>query len=119
MVSESDGALYDTREDDWSQNPVRENYERSHRDIKTVADFKATLRAGAYAWPGGYPMFLITQDGKTLHFDCAKDNAYQVIWEIINDCNGGWRVVACEINYEDNDLHCDHCSEPIESAYGD
>ena len=113
----SDGALHDTRVANWASTPLRPNYSRTHQHIKTVADFKATLRNGEFAWPGGYPMYLITNDGGALHFDCARENAYQVMWEMANECNGGWRVIACDINYEDGDCYCDHCGERIESAY--
>ena len=58
FVSECDGAMYDTRVEGWNRlPPLRSNYCRTHRNIKSVADLKATLRNGAhYAWPGGYPL---------------------------------------------------------------
>ena len=30
-----------------------------------------------------------------------------------------WEVIVADINYEDNMLYCDHCSQRIDSAYGD
>ena len=112
-----EGDLYDTREADWSRHPLRANYERTHRDIQTVADFKATMRNGAYAWPGGYPMYLITSDGAALSFESAKSESRNVMEAIADKSDNGWRVVACDINYEDNDLICDHSGEFIECAY--
>ena len=87
--------------------------------ISTVSDLKATLRAGEFAWPGGYPMFFVAGDGAALHFGCVKENLRSVIWSLRNQVDDGWRIVGCEINYEDADLYCDHCGERIESAYGE
>ena len=117
MVSECDqGALYDTRVKNWSSLPaLRPNYSCHHREINSVADLKATLRAGPFAFPGGYPLFLITSDGGALCFKCGKSEFYLIAGEIQDDDNGGWRVVACEINHgEESDLNCDHCSKLIE-----
>ena len=119
FISDTDGALHDTRMANWSSRPIRTNYKLHHRSIDSVADLKATLRAGAYAWPGGYPLFFITSDGAALSFDSARENLPQVIWSIANGVNDGWRVVACDINYEDGDLTCDHSGKQIESAYAD
>ncbi len=43
-----------------------------------------------------------------------------VLWEMYKPKQGDmFRVIAHEINYEDAALHCAHCEEPIESAYGE
>ena len=70
-----------------------------------------------YAWPGGYPLFAITNDGGCLCHKCVKDN-YRIIRESQrDDCRDGWQVEAIEVNYEDSNLYCDHCNDTIESAY--
>lgn len=115
----SDGALYDTRAADWSKAaPLRSMFRFTFNYISTVERFKATLRNGAYAWPGGYPLYLLTDDGAALCFDCGRKEARQIMAAIGEHRRDGWRVVACDVNYEDNELHCDHCSRQIESAYG-
>ena len=111
FVSSCDGALYDTRQADWSSKPLRANYKRTFGNIKTVAQFKATLRAGRFAWPGGYPMYLICDDSGSLCFECARKEARYVFKAIASEDRSGWRVVATGINYEDGDLCCDHCGE--------
>ena len=98
---------------------LRENYCLTHRKISTVADLKATIRAGQYAWPGGYPMFFTTSDGSALSFEAVEQEFSQVVHSIRNRVNDGWRVVACDINYEDTNLVCEHTGKPIESAHGD
>ena len=35
------------------------------------------------------------------------------------DNNGGWRVIALEVNWEDESLTCAHTGKAIESAYGE
>lgn len=118
MISESDGALYDTREAEWSKlPPLRSNYARHHRHIESAADFKATLRAGAYAWPGAYELFFIVNDGGALCFDCARTQARLVIDSIRHRTDDGWRVTLCEIAalHEDG-VDCDHCGRTMHEA---
>jgi len=81
--------------------------------------FKNALRAGPYAWPGGYPIYFIASDGEALSFDAARQNARQIIQAIRNHSRCGWRVIATAINWEDADLYCAHTGERIQSAYGE
>jgi len=69
-----------------------------------------------YAWPGGYPLFAVTDDGRCLCPTCCKDNADIIASSYKGD---GWRVVGQDVNWEDPQLYCDHCSERIESAYAE
>jgi len=88
-------------------------------DIKTIGDFRRAMRAGPYAWPGGYPVFFITADGGALSFKAARDNRREVVSAIAcDDKGGGWRIVAADIAWE-GPLFCDHTGAPIETAYGD
>jgi hypothetical protein len=88
-------------------------------NIRTISDFRQAMRNGPYAWPGGYPLYFITSDGAALSFEAAKENCRAILEAIHNHLNDGWRVVACEINYEDADLFCDHTGERIPSAYAE
>lgn len=114
------GALYDTRVAQWSRMPpLRPNYERHHRDIATIADLKATLRAGPCAWPGGYPLYFMCSDGEALSFASVRENLREIMSAIRDRDNSGWHIVACEVNHEDTELVCAHSGERIESAYGE
>lgn len=116
----SDGNLYDTRVPDWYRSaPLRANFKCGHTEIASCADLKATLRYGQYAWPGGYPLYFMASDGGALSFEAVRDNLRQVMNAIQQRDNSGWRVVACDINWEDSSLVCDHTGKPIESAYGE
>lgn len=117
MVSECDGGLYDTRKPNWANVPLRPAYRYHFGAIKSLADVKATLRAGAFAWPGGYPLYFITHDCAALCFDCARKEFRQIAWDFLNETSTGWRIEACEVNYESL-IYCAHCSKQIESAYG-
>lgn len=98
---------------------VRKDYARSFQTIDTGAQLRATLRAGRFTSLGGYPLYFITSDGAALSFESARENLSQVIRSIRDKSDDGWRIVACDINYEDNELMCDHSGEPIPSAYGE
>lgn len=84
--------------------------------INTVTEFNNAIEAGPHAWPGGYPVYFITRDGGTLSYNAVKDNAEIIRESIAEQCNDGWQVVACDINWG-SDLTCDHTGEKIESAY--
>lgn len=123
FVPSGDGELYDTRVKGWSSKPpLRRNYCYHHRNINSVADFKATLRAGPYAWPGGYALHFLCEDGEAVCFNCAHKKARSIMESIAKhqqNVRDDWRTIACEINYEDNDLQCANCNSRIEPAYGD
>ncbi len=72
-----------------------------------------------YAWPGGYPLFLITSDGGALCVECGKKEYKNIVRAVRQDLSDGWNVTAVDINWEDPDLYCDHCNTPIKSAYGE
>lgn len=69
-----------------------------------------------WAWPGGYPIYYICKDGGVLCSMCA--NA-EIKLTASTEAADDWRIVAADINYEDNSLYCGHCSGLVEAAYGD
>jgi hypothetical protein len=89
------------------------------RYINTVEDFDKWLAHGPYAWPGGYPCYFLTSDGETMSFKAAQQEAERIREAIREKSDDGWRVVACDINWEDSDMVCCHTNEKIEAAYGD
>ena len=117
MISESDGALYDTR--DWSHPPLRPHFQQTFRKIETLAQLKATLRNGEYAWPGGYQMYLVMSDGEPATFKGALDNWREIVSVFMSDLRGNWRVVGCDIYFEGPPMECAITGTMIESAYGD
>lgn len=72
-----------------------------------------------YAWPGGYPLFIVFSDGGVMHPDCARSNWRQIAESTVRNDGSGWRVCGADINYEDDSLYCDDCGKPIRAAYAD
>ena len=64
-------------------------------------------------------MYLVFADGESIHFECAKTKLRSIVWSMRHDMKDEWRVIGCDINYEDNELRCVYCGERIESAYGE
>jgi hypothetical protein len=118
FASETDGHLYDARRPNWHElPPLRTCYQRTHREIKTGMQLRATLRAGEHTFPGCYPMYFITSDGAALSFDTVRQNLRSVLDSVRHGSRDGWRVVACDVNYEDGDLYDEHTGEKIPAAY--
>lgn len=119
FVSSCDGALHDTRRQDWTSHPIRAIYSRTFSRINSTLELRATLRAGAHAWPGRYPLYFIASDGAALSFDTVRAEYAQCARAIRDNLRDGWRVVACDVNWEDPDLTCEHSGARIDSAYGE
>lgn len=75
----------------------------------TTLEVKRALKAGPYAWPGGYPQYFVTRDGAALSFEAMRERFRE-------EARG---VLAVVINWEDDSLTCDHTGQPIASAYGE
>ena len=88
-------------------------------NINSISDFRKAIRNGAYAWPGGYPLYFVTSDGAALSFSSARYNRRNILEAIASKASDGWRVVAIDTNWEDPDLRCDDTGERIESAYAE
>jgi hypothetical protein len=86
--------------------------------ISSISDFRAAVRNGPYAWPGGYPVYFVCDDGAALCCACVNTERRNILESLAHKQKGdGWHVVGADINYEDSTLYCDQCSERIESAY--
>jgi hypothetical protein len=72
-----------------------------------------------YAWPGGYPKVLITADGGCLCSHCARKEFRLICEESFDNTNHGFRAAGVGVNWENTDLHCDHCGKQMECAYGE
>ena len=81
---------------------------------KPAATLAKSLVRAPYAWPGGYPMYAVTDDGAALCKTCCKTEFRSIASSFPGD---GWTVTALDVNWEDSDLRCDHCSDLIEAAY--
>lgn len=72
----------------------------------------------AYAWPGGYAIFYLADDGELICADCMETQT-----EIHFDGDAdGWRIDAAgpfgaTEDYPDHDETCAHCNKVIQEAY--
>ncbi len=82
-----------------------------------LAAKQAAGKLDTCAWPGGYPIFYLVADNGVLCPKCANEHGHDLSAECPDDDQ--WRVVAADINWEDPQLTCEHCSERIPSAYAD
>lgn len=86
--------------------------------INNTKELKKALRNGPYAWPGGYPLYFICSDGEALSFESVMQEYKHVLRDVRNKESAyGWRVIACDVNWEDENLYCAHSGKRIESAY--
>jgi hypothetical protein len=68
----------------------------------------------AFAWPGGYQIIYIADDGATVCPKCANGEDFHESGDA-----DGFRLEGWTIFYEGPDEICCHCNVVIESAYGD
>jgi len=89
-----------------------------HATRKNWQNIKQALR-DKYAWPGGYPLFIVLSDGGALSIDAARANYRRLCRAYITKdaYRDGWSALSAEINYEDQNLYCDQSGERIEPAY--
>jgi hypothetical protein len=66
------------------------------------------------AWPGGYPIYAILDDGEMLCHDCLLSQPVHEGGEA-----DGWRFEGAEVYWEGPNVQCAHCNAELESAYGD
>jgi hypothetical protein len=81
----------------------------------TVEQFRRDL-AEPYQWPGGYPRFFITADAESMSFAAARENQ-KLVEAAMDDPTSDWRVIGCDVNWEDDAMVCVHTGERIECAY--
>jgi hypothetical protein len=88
----------------------------------TVQELKQCFykgRANAYAWPGGYPLCYVMDDGAALCPACVTRERARIFRSVHERARDGWQVEGVDVNYEDSALYCDHCGTRIESAYAE
>ena len=71
------------------------------------------VRRERYAWPGGYPLALITADGGLLCADCVRDSFSNIAWAHRSKCSDGWRPAGMIAVEEPTTDACDHCGAYI------
>jgi hypothetical protein len=117
----SDGSLNLYKPGNLSPVLVRKGYASPHRNINNVAQFKGTLRAGPYAWPGGYEFVFVCNDGASMCYKCAYDNAGLIMRAIHDRDRSGWHITGMFLAGHDSEerLTCDNCNRLIQEDWRD
>jgi hypothetical protein len=82
-------------------------------------DLRKAIR-NKYAWPGGYEIFGICNDGAVLCCDCMEKEYFQIAYSRKFSINDGWRVLAvdCAANYDEY-IYCEHCNHTIVDRFNE
>ena len=76
-------------------------------DVRAYVGVTANEPLPTFAWPGGYPIVYLAEDGAGFCADCA------------NQADAEPEITAADVFYEGPSTFCDGCGREIESAYGD
>ena len=71
------------------------------------------VRREKFAWPGGYAMALVVNDGECLCPKCVAENFAQISFAHRQKQNDGWRPVGYEIMEGGETETCAHCGNEI------
>ena len=87
----------------------------------SIAEFKRVRehndgKLPHWAWPGGYQIIYLTQDGETLCSECANGENGSEAHETQEDAQ--WKLIGQEVHWEGESLYCAHCNKELESEYG-
>lgn len=67
-----------------------------------------------YAFPGGYPIVLVVDDGETLCADCVATNFREIRSAAKDKRNDGWRPCFCTVYEQDEEPeYCGHCGKDL------
>lgn len=77
-------------------------------------ELQSFIRSGGFAFPGGYPLALLMEDGEVIDAKSARENYRLIRRETGRD----WKAAAVFIHWEGAPLICAHSGRAIDSAYG-
>ena len=77
------------------------------------------VRKECYAWPGGYPLALVMDDGGLLCPACVASEFSRISWSHRNACSDGFRPsgILCGAD-TDSEMRCDHCYKIMQEEAG-
>ncbi len=85
--------------------------------LKALREAKIVARE-RFAWPGGYPLVLITSDGGCLCAACVRKEWRNIVqYALWEQPTSGWHPAGLQIE-EDSESEecCDHCGAIIAGA---
>lgn len=70
-----------------------------------------------FAFPGGYTLIAVMDDGECLCHECTRDNFREILHCTKHQERIGWNFKDVTINWEDPSLYCAHCDGPLTPEY--
>lgn len=86
--------------------------------IDNLKTLKVVLRNGNYTDIGGYPLFIVDEEGDAYHVHCVRKIFKSVVKDTKNN-KGGYIMKGVAVNWECDAIYCYECHGVIESAYGE
>jgi hypothetical protein len=81
---------------------------------------KARLREGRWAWPGGYPVAFLAENGDVLSWEAVRWSWRAVVRAHVRKARwDDWAIASEFIHWEGPDLVCSATGVVIPAAYGD
>jgi len=91
----------------------RTDSEKKEHNARMRNPLAATVARDRYAFPGGYALFAMTDDGGALCSACCRSEYWRIADAFPGD---GWSVIAIGCAAElDAAVYCDHCSQDIDA----
>lgn len=82
--------------------------------LETMRAVKSAIRQRC-AWPGCYPISIITDDGELLCPDCARENYASIAHDTVKGWSRtGWSAVGTQVLWEGGN-RCAHCCENLDA----
>lgn len=67
-----------------------------------------------FAWPGGYELYAVANDGGVLCFNCCRSEFPQIARSTISKARDGWQCIGYSSMAETEEpITCDHCNREI------
>ena len=95
----------------YSSNNTANHWRNYCYDMDTGKDMARYVARERFAFPGGYELYVITDDGGILCHNCCRAEYDLIARSTPGD---GWNVTACASTAEaESHVYCDHCYKDI------
>jgi hypothetical protein len=92
---------------------------KEHRQFGVHSFPEKHIVGGYQPHQDGYPLVHTAEDGGTFCSGCANGGKGSLAGRFDSEDDPAWHIVDSSVHWEGPPLHCDHCGEQINSAYGD
>jgi hypothetical protein len=71
-----------------------------------------------YAWPGGYPTYILADDSEVICSECTRANYRQIRESTRDNARDGWTAVAVSCTQDDeHDTYCANCNAQLVTCW--